>query len=513
MRTNNSIKNSIAAFVSNAVSIIVGFVFQAIFVNILGTEYLGLNGLFSNIISMLAIAELGIGSAIIYNLYKPIAENDIENINSLMRFYKNCYHTIALIVFIIGICLTPFLSSIIGELSIEINIYIVYFLFLIESVCSYLLSYRRSLLYADQKNSVISIIHIIYLIVLNSVEIIGLLIYKSYYLYLIIKIIMRVLENVLITIICKKNYPFLDVKNAYKLSKTIKNDIIKKTKGLLFHKLGTFLVLGSDNIIISKYLGIVFVGLYSNYQLIITAVTNFLSQIFIATTSSVGNLLVFNNSKKSYLVFQKIRFLNFWLSTFAAISLLIIIDPFIVCWLGSEYLLSKLVLIVLVINFYFKSNRSCINCFKEAAGIFHEDRFVPLLEAFVNIISSIVFLNYFGLAGVFMGTVLSNLVLYLYSYPKYVYKKLFNRSYIDYIKETLGYILLFIFIAAITYGLSLLVKVDNNLLQVIVNTILCLIVPNMLMIIIFRKTDNYHYFKELLFKIINKVFKKIKKAQ
>ena len=189
MRVKNSIKNTTAAIVSNILTILIGLVAQAVFIKILGTEYLGINGLFTNIISMLGIVELGIGSAIVYNLYKPIANRDYETIKSLMNFYKKAYHIIALVVFIIGISIIPFLGYFIGKVTIDININLVYILFIIDIVCSYLLTYKRSLLYADQKNYIINIIHMIYLVTLNISQLLLLYITKNYYLYLGIKII------------------------------------------------------------------------------------------------------------------------------------------------------------------------------------------------------------------------------------------------------------------------------------------------------------------------------------
>ena len=462
MRIKNSIKNTIAAMSSNILTIIIGLIAQAVFIRILGTEYLGINGLFTNIISMLGIVELGIGSAIVYNLYKPIANRDKETIKSLMNFYKKAYHIIALVVFIIGISIIPFLSYFIGETIVDININLVYLLFIIDIVCSYLLTYKRSLLYADQKNYIINIIHMIYLVTLNISQLLLLYITKNYYLYLGIKIILRIIENVVITIIVNKKYSYLKEKNIKKLDKKIEKDIFQKVKALFFHKIGSFIVLGTDNLIISRYLGIITVGLYSNYYMIINALNTLFSQALTALTPSVGNLLVEKKTKKNFEVFRKVRFINFWIATFTSVALLIIMNSFITIWIGEAYLLSNLVLITLVINFFMTMMRNSYSTFKEAAGIFHEDRYVPIIESFVNIVASIILLKYFGLAGVFMGTIISGLILWCYSYPRFVYKKLFCRSYLSYIKETISYIILFILILIISYKISNIYTFYNN---------------------------------------------------
>ena len=504
MRTRNSIKNTIGSMLSNITTIVVGLIAQAIFIKILGEEYLGINGLFTNIISMLGIVELGIGSAIIYNLYKPIAKNEKEKIKSLMQFYKKSYSIIAIIILIIGLLIMPFLDFFVDDVSVNINIYIVFLLFIIDIVCSYLLSYKRSILIADQKNYIINIIHIAYVVIMNIIQIIILLLTKNFYLYLIVKIVMRILENIVITSYVNKKYKYLTDKNIEALDKEVEKDIFTKIKALFFHKVSSFIISGTDNIIIAKFIGIVSVGLYSNYYLIINAIKTLITQMINSTTSSIGNLLVTENKTKCYEVFKRIRFINFWLSCFSSVAILVIMDSFITIWIGEKYILSLLVLIVLVINLYQKLMRSAYLSFKEAAGIFHEDRFVPIVESVLNIVASIVLLKIFGLAGVFMGTIISGFALWFYSYPKYVYKKLFDRKYIDYIKETLGYISLFLIIGTITYLISKTIVIDNKYLQFTSNTIISLLIPNILMLIVFNKSEELKYYKKLLKRMVKK---------
>ena len=472
MRTKNSIKNTIVSFSSNLLTIAIGLMAQAIFIKILGSEYLGINGLFSNIISMLGIVELGVGSAIIYHLYKPIAEEDIKKVKALMNFYKKCYTIIALIILTIGLMITPYLNLFIEEVTIDINISLVYILFIIEIVCSYLLSYKRSIINANQKNYLVNFIHIGYLVILNILEIIILVLTKNYYPYL-------------------KN-------NNEKLDENTKKDIFQKVKALFFHKVGGFIVLGTDNIIISKFIGIIEVGLYSNYYMIIDAVEKLFGQVIRVITPSVGNMLVKESAEKSFEIFKRVRFLNFWIATFSGISLLVVMNSFITVWIGSKYLLATCVLIVLVLNYYAKSMRSCHMIFKEAAGIYYEDRYVPLLESVLNIVASLILLKYFGLAGIFMGTIISSLALYCISYPKYVYKKLFNRSYLNYTKETLGYLSIFLVLAVITFKISRLIVINNAFLSLIINCLIAVVIPNLVLLIIFWHTDNFKYYLNLL---------------
>lgn len=499
-RKKSSFKNMITAVSSNVLTIIVGLVAQAIFIKILGSEYLGLNGLFSNVISMLGIVELGMGSAIIYNMYKPIAENDHEKIKSLMQFYKKSYLIITLIISIIGIMIIPFIKYIVDieSVTVDVNVYLVYILFLLETICSYILSYKRSMLYADQKEYITNIIHMGYTIIVNTMQLTFLYFTHDYYLYLIIKVIMRLVENVVISSYVNRRYSYLLDNNVTKLDSKTEKDIFHKIKALFFHKIGGFIVSGTDNIIISKYLGLVTVGLYSNYYMIINAVQTVINHIIQATRASVGNLLVTESKKKQFDIFNKIRFVNFWISCFSSICIFVIMDSFITIWIGYKFVLPTKVLLVLVINFFIVSSRSTYGAFKEAAGIFYEDRFVPIIESLLNIVLSIIFVKKFGLMGVFMGTVASGLVLWCYSYPKYVYKNLFGRSYYDYIKETIYYLIVFVLIAGFSYSLAILISFENVYLQFISNVLIALIVPNLIMLLLFSKDENFKYFINML---------------
>lgn len=499
-RKKSSFKNMITAVSSNVLTIIVGLVAQAVFIKILGSEYLGLNGLFSNVISMLGIVELGMGSAIIYNMYKPIAENDHEKIKSLMQFYKKSYRIITLIISIIGIMIIPFIKYIVDieSVTVGINVYLVYILFLLETICSYILSYKRSMLYADQKEYITNIIHMGYTILVNTMQLTFLYFTHDYYLYLIIKVMMRLVENIVISSYVNRRYSYLLDNNVTKLDSKTEKDIFQKIKALFFHKIGTFIVSGTDNIIISKYLGLVTVGLYSNYYMIINAVQTVINHIIQATRASVGNLLVTESKTKQFDVFNKIRFVNFWISCFSSICIFVIMDSFITIWIGYKFVLPTKVLLVLVINFFIVSSRSTYGAFKEAAGIFYEDRFVPIIESLLNIVLSIIFVKKFGLMGVFMGTIGSGLVLWCYSYPKYVYNKLFGRKISDYMKETIYYFIIFILIAGFTYSLAILISFDNVYLQFISNVLIALIVPNVIMLLLFSKDENFKYFINMI---------------
>ena len=502
-----SLRNALCAALANIVNIIIGFLAQRIFLQILNPEYLGLNGLFSNIISMLAIFELGIGSAITFSLYKPLADDNKIKIKELMSFYKKAYRIIALIVTMVSIGIALFLPHLIKEVTLDVNIYVVYFMFIADVVCSYLLTYRRSILYADQKNYLINIVHIFYLIIMNVLQLIVLATTKNYYLYLGIKITMRIAENLIIHLLVHNQYPYLDDLNGVVLDKATEKEIFKKIKALLLHKIGGFIILGSDNLIISKFIGLIEVGLYSNYYLIINAVNQLIGQAIAALTPTVGRKLATTESEKSFDAFQKTRFAGFILACMAATGFFVCIQPLVSIWLGEQYLFSSLTVAMLSINLFQKLQRYPYSTFKEAAGIYREDRLIPLIESTINIFSSIVLLRIFGIAGVFMGTIISGFALWFYSYPKYVYKKLFKRSYAMYAFETLWYIAIFLICLLATYFATSSIVCNSAIQQLVLNALLSVIICPLIITIGLHRASSYSYFMDIL-KSIPKKFKR-----
>lgn len=511
MRTSKSIKNAVIAIMTNIITMVAGMIAQSVFIKVLGKEYLGLNSLFSNIIYMLNIVELGLGTAIIYNLYRPVAEENEEEIKSLLKFYKKAYTTIAFIVLLIGIVLIPFLGKIVGNTNITENIYIIFILFLLDSVFSYLMTYKRSILYATQNTYIINLVHIVYIIFMNIFSILILLWIGNYYIYLASKIIFRILENAVINVIADKRYPYINDKDITDLDNITVKNIMKKIKALFFHKIGEIMLLGTDSIIISKFLSVIWVGLYSNYNMVINAISGLFGQVFSSITASVGNLLVEENKEKSYEVYKKMILMNFWLSSFCTISIFCLMKPFISIWIGAEYLLSTDILFALVIVFYMQTMKKTLKVFKEGAGKFERDRYVPIIESLVNIVFSILLVKRFGLIGVFIGTFLSTLILYLYSFPKLVYKEIFHKSYYVYCIEYTKYIIIMLCTMAITFTFTEIIKIENQLLQLFINSAICIIVPNTIYYLIYRNTDELNYYKGVAKNIIKKVRIKLAK--
>ena len=504
MRSENTIKNSIIGIVTNVLSIIIGIVTQSIFLRLMGTEYLGVNSLFSNIVSMLGIVELGLGSAIVYHLYKPIAEDDKEKIKILMMFYKKCYIVISFCVAIIGCLIVPFLNKIVGEVNFNDSIYVIFSLFMFDTVMSYALTYRRSILYADQKTYIINIIHAVYLVIMNCLQIVILYSSKNYILYLVIRLICRIVENIIINIVVYNKYPYLKEKTKDKIDQKTLKDIRNKIKGLFFHKISSYIVNSTDNIIISAFLGVTYVGLYSNYHIITNALILVINQMFSSIVASIGNLCIENNQGKNFKVYKSMLFINFWISCFCTVSFYGIVQDFIVLWVGKEYLLSRMIVLSIAIVFYLQTMRKTLNSFKEANGIFYVDRYSALLEALINAITSIILVKKIGLAGVLIGTMISSIYIYIYAYPKYTYTPLFNRTRKQYLLENLKYFILLLIIGSITIILIRGIKISNVIIQILIDCIICLVIPNLLILFIFRKSEELNYTKNMIKGVIKK---------
>lgn len=505
MRVINSLRNSAMTVLQMILSTVLGFVTRTIFIQTLGNNYNGLNSLFTSILSMLSIAELGIGTAIIFNLYRYIADGDQETIKSLMRYYRNCYRLVSGLIFGLGLLLLPFLSFFSDYQGIKESSQLIFLLFLLNTVVSYLFTYKRSILYADQKNYVISLIDSVYMIILNVIEI-GLLIFThNFIFYLLSSIILSVLENFLINSFINRQYPWLAMGSVKKLNSQIVAGLKKQIYGMLYHKIGSFIVIGTDSIIISKFLGLTTTGLYANYILVTNSLQKLLASALGGVTASVGHLLTEENTEKSFETYQNISLITFWLYSFVSTGVFLVMRPFISIWLGSDNLLSTFVLLVIVLNFYVQGMRSPIQIFQNAAGIFYENRHVPLIESVVNLFVSLILVHFWGLAGVLIGTLVSTIILYAYSFPKYIFSPIFKRKNSEYVLEQFRYLVYFSIILGLSTLASTLFEgllVPKLWLQFLSNLVLSLLIPNLLLFLIYRKSSSFNHLKKLFFNLV-----------
>ena len=454
-RTQKSLKNVSSSLLTYFFNIILQFLNRTIFLMYLSVDYLGINGLFLNIISMLNLAELGIAGAMIYALYKPLADKDTEQIKSLMLLYKRLYTGVGIFVLGIGFLITPFLNYFISVESSNIAYLHYYFiLYVLDTGISYFLSYKRSIIICDQKQYIVNRTSMIRIILTNILQIIILITTQNYALYLIVKIICTFLENLLITKIANERYPYLKEKASMPHTQEVKK-ISKNIIAMSMHKIGTVVVFSTDNLIITKFVSLSATGIYSNYTLIVNALTNIMAQLFQSVTASVGNLIANDDNKEHiYDVFKNIFFMNYILYLVISIGLYYSVNSFITLWIGKKYILNELTVFCIALSFFSLGMRKTIMMFKDADGLFWNDRYKPLLEAFCNLLFSIPLAMHYGIAGTLIGTIITNIFI-AGSIEAYVtYKYLFKRKIWEYYFIQLKYYVILVFLIIILNNLS-----------------------------------------------------------
>ncbi|MBO1266325.1 hypothetical protein J3A84_14920 [Proteiniclasticum sp. SCR006] len=502
-RTTHSIRNAKFSVIAQVLGLALNFITRSLFVYLLGAEYLGLNGLFTNILSVLSLAELGVGSAIVYSIYKPLADNDIDKLKTLMRLFRKAYFGIGSIIFIGGMLATPLLDLFITSDTGVKNINFIYWLFLFNSSISYFFSYKRSLIIADQKKYIDILYQYTGILVTKVMQILVLVLTRNYIGFLLIQILVVFTENYLISRKANRIYPFLSEKNVTKIDDYDKKKIVKNIKALFFHRVGAVVVTGTDNLLISRYVGIIEVGIYSNYLLIISSLKVIYDMLFQSITASVGNLGATESKNKVYDIFKKIDFIGYWIYGFSSIALLILLNPFIKLWLGSQYLFSDYVVALIALNFYIRGMRHSVLTFRDALGIFYYDRYKPIFEALINLIFSILLAIEFGVFGVLLGTLISSITTSLWVEPYVLYKYGFNLKVRDYFER---YINKFIFVL-ITSGVMLyivsLINTDG-FLSFFLRIILVTIIPNALFYCVYRSTNEFEYMLGLVKRVFLK---------
>ncbi len=517
MRTDKSLKNLIFGLGGQIFNLLMNFINRTIFIHIMGVEYLGVNGLFSNILSVLSLAELGVGSAIIYHMYHPLSTNDNEKIKSLMYIYKTTYKYIGIFIAIIGLCSTPCLGYIIKDNpNIEnLNLSLVYLLFLMNSVSSYFYIYKASLITADQKNYIVVLNQQKFIFLQSILQCVFLLTFKNYYLYLIVQILITICMNIAISRKANKLYPFILDKNIEKLSKNESKLIFRHVRAAFSHKFGGVVVNSTDNILISSFIGVLWVGIYSNYLMLINIVNSLISQFFTAITASVGNLATTDDKEKCYNVYHKILFLNFWIYGMCTICLLFLLNPFINMWLGEKYTLDFSIVLVLVINFYISGMRQSTITYNSTLGLFWHDRYKPWFEASINLVASIYILKKYGLIGVFLGTTISTIFTSLWIEPFILYKHGFNKNVLDYFKYYMKYGIILIVSIIVINPILVLVDLEHNFLSLCIKGIICVLVSNIIFCLCLFRTQEFKtifvIIKGLIIK--NKTLFKIKASE
>lgn len=489
-RTSLAATNIFWGYIGNILTMLMSFATRTVFIYTVGITYLGINGLFTNVLGVLSFTELGIGTAMNFSLYKPVAQNDTEKIKSLMSLYRSAYRVIALTVTVLGLLLLPALPFIIkGGEGIE-NLRVFYLLFLFNTVSSYFVTYKYGLINAEQKGYILTNINSGFHIVILIVQIIVLAVFRNFLAYLLAQAVFQLIQKVVTVIYIDKKYPYLKDKNAGKLSDQEIKKIKANVKALIIHKFGDISVHQTDNIIISAFINVAVVGLVSNYNLLISTISVFLNVIFNSFTAGFGNLIATETKERQLEMFTAYHFLGFWIFGFTTVCFIVLIQPFITLWIGGDKLIDNLSMILIMANHYFMGQRITLNNFKIAGGVFKEDKFISILQSVVNLIVSIVLVRWIGLPGIFIGTVIQGLISNILR-PAVVYRVMFNGGALGYYKDFLKYLGVTALATAVMLFISSLLLKTITVRNFIIMVILTAVLPNILFCGLFWRNKSF----------------------
>ena len=513
-KSKNAILSSGIGLVAKVYKLIIPFVIRTIFIYTLGSEYLGLNSLFTSIIQVLNVSELGIGTALVFSMYRPIAENDKEKLCALMRLYKIYYRIIGIIVLIMGLIVLPFLPYLItGDIPSDVNLYIIYCLNLGTTVFSYwLFGYRNSLFDAYQKTYYVSATTIIIETIKFILEIIALVFLKNYYYYLIISLFAQILNNIFIAVVSLKVFP--DLKPLGVLSKVERKQINKRVLDMSFTKIGEVINNSVDSIVISAVLGLTTLSIYQNYYLIISSLIAIFNIFYQSVVGGIGNSLITDSIQKNYLDFKKVVYILNFLFCFSCCCLLSLYQPFMNIWVNDNSLiLDNSFVFLFVIYFFVYEQGKILEIYRNASGNRHKDRFRPLIAASINLLFNFILVQFIGLYGIILSTLISLVFVNVPWLFVRLFSDVFDRKQaIDYLKADGKYLTIIILSCGLSYLSFAFVNFNNDFGNFFYRLALSTLISSFVFIIFTFWQDEFKYFKNLLVKLINSLGKKRRKT-
>lgn len=515
-RTKNATRNIIFGVILKIYQIVVPFLIRTAMIYFMGAEYLGLNSLFTSILQVLNLTELGVGSAMVYSMYKPIAEDDTATICVLMKLYRLYYRIIGLVIAVIGGVLTPFIPFLIkSDLPAGINVYILYILNLAATVLSYwLFAYKNALFQAHQRIDITSKILLITNTFQYIVQLIIIVWIKNYYLYVITILITQTLTNVITAIMANKKYP--DYKPKGNLEKNLIKDINQRIRDLFTSKLGSVVVNSADTVVISAFLGLTVLAVYQNYYFILTSIIGFVTVIFQSCTAGIGNSVIVESKEKNFNDLKKFTFLIAWIAGVCTCCLLCLFQPFMEIWVGKDLMLGFSAVICFCLYYFIYEINQLLNTYKDAAGIWHEDRWRPLVTAFVNLFMNLIMVQFWGIYGVLLSTVLSMVIVGMPWLFYNLFTVLFSKDqFPEYFRSLMQYVLV-VFFSCITSFFICQLFHTSLWVTLILRGIICIIVPNLIYFLVYRKKPEFYQSLQLLDNVTKGVFgfaRKLKKYE
>lgn len=485
-RTQYAIKNIGFSTYNKILSLILSFISRTVFIQYLGSGYLGLNGLFSDVLNLLSMADLGFGVAMAYSFYEPLAHDDKKKVAALVTFYKRAYTVIALVVTIVGLLLIPFLPYLIN-LSKPIDHINLYYLFsLANVVASYISVYKTTILSADQRNYVVVKITMVTSIIQTILQIVVLVLFKSYLAYLIVGTFFVWFNNLYASHIASKEYPYINEK--VELSKADRKDIYKNISSVFIYKVSNVLLTATDNLLISVLVGTVAVGYYSNYQMIQTRVIEFYTLLFSSITASIGNLIITEGYDKRYRVFNTAQSVSFITSGIIVPCYTILISSFIGIWLGQKYVLDTWTTLAIGLNTYFSCVMQPLWSYREATGLYRKTKWIMVICAIENLVLSVVLGRAWGVAGILFASAFSRATTYIWYEPKILFKEYFNRGTNKYYLDLAVNTIFVLILIAIGFTISK-IFMPRNFLTWCVEAIVIFAISCVSSLFIYRKSE------------------------
>lgn len=492
MRSAATMKNSIWGILSQIVVCVLSLFSRRVMIDTIGVEGVGLNAFLTSIITMLSLAELGIGTAIVYHMYMPLANGDTVQIKRLMNFYKTVYRAIAAAILVLGLILLPFMPKMAGDTSYSKGyISLIFVLFLLQTTSSYFFTYKRSLLSADQKQYVITLFDLGYKIFTVVLGIAVLKLTRELAYYLILLIISTVGENVFLSKKVDKMYPYI-LEKSEKLPKKECIEIARDVKNIFIAKLSAVVTTSTDSILINVMVGTVQTGLYSNYNIILSTLSSAVNQFASSMRGSIGNLVASETKEHIERVLSRLLFIMFLIGSFCACCLTGLIDPFIALAFGKNLTLGRLTVYVCIFNLYMTAVEIPVWSMVTASGLFKADKYISLLGTAVNLLVSYFLGKSLGMAGILIGTSCTFVIKFTLKIILF-YNKFLKLSCIKiFIKNLLFACVTFFECFAVTL-LTGRISLSNPYAEFAVFAVISAVVPIALGIVLFFKTEEFKY--------------------
>ena len=485
-RSKNAARNAVYGIVLRLYMMMMPFAMRTIMVYVLGVNYLGLNSLFTSILQVLNLAESGVGSAMVFSMYRPIAEDDTEKICALMQLYKIYYRIIGGIVFAGGIIVMPFLPYLIkSDVPADINLYTLYLLNILTTVSTYwMFAYRNCLLFAHQRTDVSTKVSIATETGKYILQVFSLVVFKNYYLYTIVIILTQIANNIITALVTGKMYP--EYKATGKLAKEEIKAINKKISDLFTAKLGNVIFNSTDTIVISAFMGLTVLAIYQNYFYILTSVTSIINIIFTSCTAGIGNSIITETEEKNYRDLKKFTLLIAWITGFCTICFLVLYQPFMKIWMTEKLMLDFRAVICFCAYFFINQIYYLLEVYKDASGIWHEDRFRPLVVSLTNLALNLILVQFIGIYGIILASCAAKALIGIPWTMYNLFKIVFHKSKKEYFKKLCYYTIITICVGAIIYLLSSLVRVEG-IIGIGIKLFICIIPGNIVFWGMYRK--------------------------